>query len=176
MEGFHSYRYCEVWGGNDQEAVAKVYDFFETEYFKEQMETISGALEVLQDLQDRFRFVVVTSRQNIIQDATREWIEKFFPGIFEEVLFGNHWTKDSPNPDDWNETKRTKLEMCQSIGAICLVDDSVTYAKQCAPFLKKVVLFGKYGWNTKDSDTSDLPESVARADDWTEVGRILGEL
>eukprot|EP00976_Prorocentrum_cordatum_P003256 62914-Prorocentrum_minimum.AAC.3 len=53
MEGFHSYRYCEVWGGNDQEAVTKVYDFFETDYFKEQMELIEGAFEVLQSFQDR---------------------------------------------------------------------------------------------------------------------------
>eukprot|EP00959_Pyramimonas_sp_CCMP1952_P100119 2093699-Pyramimonas_sp.AAC.1 len=197
----------------------------------------------------RFRFVVVTSRQHIIQDATRQWIAKYFPGIFEDILFGNHWyepnildttlhlkckiknsemecvkvinvwerqlvklglltsrlgttqtlatsarlhvvlhaqcsqwglslfrTKDSPNPDDWNETKRTKLEMCESVGAIALIDDSCSYAKQCAPKLKKMVLYGRYGWNTKESETTGLPDNVVRADNWAEVRQILTEL
>ena len=35
--------------------------------------------------------MVVTSRQHVIQDATRQWLNKHFEGIFEDVLFGNHW-------------------------------------------------------------------------------------
>ncbi len=38
-----------------------------------------------------YDLVVVTSRQHAIQDLTLDWIDRNFPGIFQEVFFGNHW-------------------------------------------------------------------------------------
>jgi hypothetical protein len=29
--------------------------------------------------------VVVTSRQHVIQDATLDWIDRHYPGLFQEV-------------------------------------------------------------------------------------------
>jgi hypothetical protein len=47
------------------------------------------AYETLQRLRGWCDLVVVTSRQHVIQDATLEWIDRHFPGTFQEVgLFG----------------------------------------------------------------------------------------
>lgn len=64
--------------------------FFETRFF-EQMAPIPGAREALAQLSERFRFVVVTSRQHVIRESTLAWLDTHFPGVFHDVLFGNHW-------------------------------------------------------------------------------------
>ena len=45
LASFLSYRFCEVWGGTNEEATEKVHDFFETPYFLEQLEPIEGAAD-----------------------------------------------------------------------------------------------------------------------------------
>jgi 5'(3')-deoxyribonucleotidase len=77
----------------------KVHAFFDTPFFTD-MPPIPGAREALTALSERFRFVVVTSRQHVIRDATLAWLDRHFPGLFHDVLFGNHWcglglTKDT---------------------------------------------------------------------------------
>jgi hypothetical protein len=53
--------------------------------------TKTGALEALTRMGGSYDLVVVTSRQHAIQDLTLDWIDRHFPGIFQEVFFGNHW-------------------------------------------------------------------------------------
>ncbi len=53
--------------------------------------------------------MVVTSRQHIIQDVTLQWIDTHYPGLFDEVYFGNHFALTG--------TSRKKSEICRSIGA-----------------------------------------------------------
>jgi len=83
-------RFKDTWGGDDAESVEKVHAFFETRFF-EQMAPIPGAREALAQLSERFRFVVVTSRQHVIRESTLAWLDTHFPGVFHDVLFGNHW-------------------------------------------------------------------------------------
>lgn len=54
---------------------------------------IDGAADALRALQDKFRFIVVTSRQLAIESQTRDWISMHFGGIFEDVLLANHYAK-----------------------------------------------------------------------------------
>ena len=174
VEDFHSYRFCEVWGGTNDEAMEKVYRFFDSSYF-ESLEPIHGASEVLKRHQSFFQFVCVTSRQYDIIEQTKAWIGNHFPGIVDEILFGNHWTRDAPDPDHLTENKRTKREMCNSIGAVALIDDSLKYASQCSAELGpqgfSVALFGEYAWNR-----GETPSAAVRTKDWTEVDDFLHEL
>ena len=43
----------------------------------------------------------------MIQQPTLEWIEKHYPGIFEEVHFGNHFALEG--------LSRPKSEICKSV-------------------------------------------------------------
>ncbi len=43
---FHSYKYWEVWGGNRDEAIQKVYDFHQTPYFQN-IKPVAGAIEAI---------------------------------------------------------------------------------------------------------------------------------
>lgn len=89
---------------------------------------IDGAQEALRELSQHFRLYLITSRQHCIAEETQRWIEEHFAGVFEDMLFGNHYGRSG--------VKRTKLDMCLEVGAIALVDDSTAYALQCAAELR----------------------------------------
>jgi hypothetical protein len=117
------------------QATVKVHEFFKAPEFLINLKPVAGAFEVLNKHKERFDFVVVTSRQLCIQEQTVLWIKERFPDIFTDFKFGNHYGVSGE--------KRSKLEICTDIGAVCLIDDAVKYAKQCAPALHHVLLFGE---------------------------------
>ena len=193
---YFSYTFKDVWGGSDAESVEKVHEFFTTDYFIN-IKPVPQAKEVLERLKSKFEFVVVTSRQHAIAEETRKWLQKHYTNIFTEVYFGNHWSKEAPNPDLAAKNKTSKPDMCKRVNAIAIIDDSTKYAYQCAPFLKKVILFGNYAWNQdyksnnnnnnnnnkkNDDDETKLIivenefENVVRLTTWIEVEKELETL
>ncbi len=67
---------------------------------------------------------------------------------------------------------RTKLELCQSVGAKVLIDDSPKYVDECAGKLPTTILFGDYAWNTR-TDEGPLPAGVHRAHNWGQLKSLL---
>ena len=65
----------------------------------------AGALHSLQRLKATNDLVVVTSRQHVIQKPTLKWLELHYPGIFQEVHFGNHWALEG--------ISKPKSEICR---------------------------------------------------------------
>merc|ERR1719150_31249 len=89
---------------------------------------------------------VVTSRHAEIEDATRTWLERHFPGIFPEdrIHIGNHWGSKML------KKSVSKPDLCAGIGAKVLVDDSPVYVQEAIALQFNAVLFdwqGSYGWN-----------------------------
>ncbi len=93
MESFHSYEFHKVWGGSYDEANLKVASFFDSHFF-DALAPLADACTILRSLLPYFKFAVVTARQHIIADRTRQWLRTHFPGIFEDVLFGNAYGTD----------------------------------------------------------------------------------
>lgn len=177
--------FADVWGGNNEQAVHKVHEFFskylilcssfiDSVHFKE-IKPIKGAKEVLTKFKNHFEFHCVTSRQHLIQKETEIFINTFYPGLFSEIHFGNHYSKESPNPDEDHHSKRSKPEMCLTIKAIALIDDSMSYAQQCSSSLGsngfKTCLFGEYPWNQ-----GEVPSFCVRKKSWSEVEDFLESL
>jgi hypothetical protein len=85
---------------------------------------IPGAAQTLKTLckeKNDLEFVVVTSRQKVIQDATVEWLRVHFPGVFKQMYFGNQW-------NDTQEPYKKKSDMCREACASILIDDNPEYA------------------------------------------------
>ncbi|CAK9143276.1 unnamed protein product [Ilex paraguariensis] len=83
----------------------RVHEFFKTSYFRMGIHPIPGAQQALQNLSKYCSLSVVTSRQNAIKDHTIEWIEKHYPGLFQEIHFGNHFALDGQS--------RPKSDICR---------------------------------------------------------------
>ena len=125
---------------------------------------------MLSDLKSRFRVVGVTSRQAVLTDVTRDWIEFHFPNTFDDILLGNHFDRDGGE-------SRSKREMCESIGARILIDDSPTHALDCAAGGMTTVLFGMYDWNRVAPEGRArelaLAENVYRVGGWPQLQGLL---
>uniref|UniRef100_A0A2P2PKF9 Uncharacterized protein MANES_16G088800 n=1 Tax=Rhizophora mucronata TaxID=61149 RepID=A0A2P2PKF9_RHIMU len=163
---YHVYEFFKIWNCSRDEADIRVHEFFKTPYFKRGIHPIPGALKVLRRLSRLCKLSVVTSRQNVIKDHTIEWIGEHYPGVFEEIHFGNHFALDGES--------RTKSEICRSLGAKVLIDDNPRYAIECAEVGIKVLLFdfeNSYPWSKTDS--VDQHPLVTRVHDWEQVEQQL---
>eukprot|EP00033_Pygsuia_biforma_P000573 GCRY01000675.1.p1 GENE.GCRY01000675.1~~GCRY01000675.1.p1 ORF type:complete len:207 (+),score=31.63 GCRY01000675.1:175-795(+) len=164
LKNFHSYEFYEVWGGTAEECMVKMHEFFESEYFSS-MQPVAGAYDCLKELSEYYEFHIVTARQHFLEERTRAWIDAFFPGIFKDLHFGNHY----------GEGKRiSKPEFCRAINAELLIDDAVKHARACSEAGIKTILFGDYAWNQLKNDEEDLDaKMVHRVSSWNEVKEIL---
>lgn len=121
-EHFGSYHFRHVWGGDEEESVRKVHEFFASPHFQDGLELVPGAQEALRKLAAHYDLVVVTSRQFAIERETRAWLDQHFPGVFRAVVFGNHFGLTGE--------KRSKPDLCRDLGAEILIDDSLRYAQE----------------------------------------------
>ena len=172
LEDFTSYMFWEVPKAklaSREAATERVYAFHASRYFEEQVEPIAGAAIALGVLKERFDLHVVTSRQTDIEQQTRAFVAKHFPGTFTELHFGNHFGK----PDKHGKVaKVSKPEMCARIGAVALIDDSIDYARQCAASGLPVFLFGDYGWNQTRAGEK-LDERITRVRNWRMLTQLV---
>lgn len=106
------------------------------------------------------------SRQNAIKDHTIEWIQKHYPGLFQEIHFGNHFALEGES--------RSKSDICRCLGAKVLIDDNPRYALECAEVGIRVLLFdyeNSYPW-CKSEFVSQHP-LVTKVHNWEEVEHRL---
>lgn len=139
------------------------------------------------------------SRQNVIKDHTIEWIEKHYPGVFQEIHFGNHFALDGESKPKSEicrcvicnnfllfdiRSPRIAVESCEllliqnlssrSLGASVLIDDNPRYALECAEVGIKVLLFdyeNSYPWSK--SDSIDQHPLITRVHNWEQVEQQL---
>ncbi|GAB2267500.1 hypothetical protein Dimus_002483 [Dionaea muscipula] len=163
---YHVYEFFKIWNCSRDEADIRVHEFFKTSYFRNGIHPIPGAQKALHKLSKFCTLSVVTSRQNAIKDQTIEWIEKHYPGLFQEIHFGNHFALDG--------VSRPKSDMCRSMGAKVLIDDNPRYAMDCAEAGIRVLLFdfeNSYPWSKDDS--VDQHPLVTRVLNWQQVEQQL---
>ncbi|KAI3902934.1 hypothetical protein MKW92_003949 [Papaver armeniacum] len=163
---YHVYEFFRIWNCSRDEADIRVHEFFKTPYFKTGIHPLPGAQVTLHKLSKFCNLSVVTSRQNAIKDHTIEWLEKHFPGLFQEIHFGNHFALDG--------ISRPKSEICRSLGAHVLIDDNPRYALECAEAGIQVLLFdyeNSYPWSK--SESAALHPMVTKVHNWDEVEQQL---
>lgn len=160
---FSTFRFCDVWGGTNQEVYGKILKFFESDDFLN-LEPVPGAFEALSELKEHFEIYIVTARQTFLEKITRTWLLRHYPGIFRDVRFGNHNSKTGK--------KKTKSKICEEIGACVLIDDCPTHVEDCARVLPLTILFN---WNNQHrwSTMSSVPERVVEAVDWADMKTVL---
>ncbi|KAM0884971.1 hypothetical protein ACQ4PT_030666 [Festuca glaucescens] len=163
---YHVYEFFKIWNCSQEKASILVHEFFTTHYFQDGIHPIPGARDALQNLSSFCSLSVVTSRQDVIKNHTLEWIEKFYPGLFEQIHFGNHFALQGQS--------RPKSEICRSFGAQVLIDDNPRYAQECAEDGMRVLLFdydNSYPWCKTGVDQSH--PLVTKVHNWQEVEQKL---
>jgi len=174
IKDFHSYHFADVWECTDEEASARVRKYFASKYF-EDIPPVPKAFDVLSKHKDSFRFVVVTARQHFLEETTRQWIAKHYPELFDDILFGNHYGTEGK--------KVPKSELCKTINAIALLDDSLHHALDCSPIMTTILLVdldGQYTWNQNPNPRTnkcvEVPSNVQRLFSWEQIDEALEKL
>ena len=119
---------------------------------------------VLLKLKDHYKLIITTSRRNKVAQLTAEWVDKYFPGIFEGVHHAGIF-------DDHKEGAHlgTKAELCRQVEADFLIDDHPKHCFAVAEIGITALLFGEYPWSIDDN----LPKGVIRTKNWQEVAEYF---
>ncbi len=115
---------------------------------------IRGAKAALTRLAEYYTLVIVTGRRKSWSAGTEPWLRRFLPDLFASVQYCG----DTP-----------KSQVCRSIGAEVIIDDSPHYLSLCAASGMRAILFGDYPWTHR----YEAPSGVERARHWGDVERLL---
>lgn len=121
---------------------------------------VDGAYEVLNKLKSNYSLVILSARRQSVNQFTYDWVEKYFPSIFDDIIFAGFFDKTSNK--SW---KMTKASHAKKIRAEYLIDDQLKHCEAAAKQGIKSLLFGNYPWNQSNS----LPSNVKRIKNWQEV-------
>eukprot|EP01054_Gregarina_sp_Poly1_P003985 Gregarina_sp_Poly_1__3984@NODE_21_length_20913_cov_102_783268_g19_i0_p10_GENE_NODE_21_length_20913_cov_102_783268_g19_i0NODE_21_length_20913_cov_102_783268_g19_i0_p10_ORF_typecomplete_len233_score35_13NT5C/PF06941_12/5_2e26HAD_2/PF13419_6/1_2e06Acid_phosphat_B/PF03767_14/6_9e05DUF2608/PF11019_8/5_6DUF2608/PF11019_8/9_3_NODE_21_length_20913_cov_102_783268_g19_i01432715025 len=148
---------------------------FRAFYESSEILPVEGAPEAIAQLSEHFALALVTARNESDRDLTERWLKKFIPARFDYYLFGNTST----------ENHKPKGQLCNSINAVCLVDDHLDNILSVAkePGIKKAILFNfkdSYGWShlnpVVESVLGHNMGKVVIVHDWTEAANEILEL
>lgn len=152
---FFSFDFSKVLKCNEEEALQKVEEFFESDFFK-QIDLIPGAIEGINKLKQKHELHLVTGRQEEIKEETLKWINNYFPNTFKTINFTNHYSK--------LYEKTTKASVCMKLGVKALIEDSLEYSKELQENEIKVILMN-VPWN----QTEKLASNFVRVYNWNEI-------
>jgi 5'(3')-deoxyribonucleotidase len=156
LDHFMSYEFEHTLGLNFDETVKRVYQFNAQNSLH--IEPIRQSAEAVKCLSEKYDLSIVTARHPKHAGVTRNWVNKYFPNMFNEIVPIGH-------PQVMGR-KRTKAEVCAEMGAFALIDDSVEHVETCAENGIEGVLFGDYPWNKTNGN---LHQSIIRCENWEAV-------
>jgi len=145
------------WGTKSmEEAVRRVEKFFDTDTFKNS-QPFEEAIDAVSILSKQYTLVVITARDDIIEEMTRNWLDRHFQELFKTVHFTSAYNLEGKS--------RLKSEVAKSVNADYIIDDSFEHIESANKLGIKGLLFGDYPWN----HDKVLPDGVIRVNNWDEV-------
>lgn len=153
-----------MWGVSSQEAVKRVAYLYQSDIFAH-ISPIDDAFTVLSMLKDQYRFVTLSSRLSSVATLTRQWLDRYYPGIFVEQYYSGIY--DVSDTQKTSRVAHTKGESAHAVGAICLVDDEPKHCLGAQQYGIDAVLFGNYRWNNQHL------EAIHTCRSWVELGEFL---
>lgn len=108
----------------------------------------------LSQLAKQYNVVLVTSREAVREEVTRQWFNEHLNAHVSDVYFTTLHR---------NAQRLTKGQICRELGACMLIDDNVEHCQSALAEGVDAILFGSYGWQYT------VPNDMVRCRDWHEV-------
>ena len=163
FENITSYSLKDFFGVSEKEEIRQIYEFYTTEFFRN-IKPIPNSKESLEKLKGQgHRLFVITARQSHIENETIEWVNTHYPGIFEDIIITNEGAKTT--------SYERKADVCTTLGAHIIIEDSFKNAYESAQKGMKAILFNK-PWNRREKDR----EGIFRVDSWEQALTIINSL
>ena len=154
-DGIWSYEFCKVFGTTKEVIDASVNDFYESRAFRS-IPPYPAALTAIPQLALNHSLYVITARPSHLQELTEEWISKYFPQCFVDVILSGLPFRDN--------STYTKGDICASFEITHVIDDSVHTASDCVARNVQVLLVDT-PWN---QNITPHPR-IQRMHSWEEI-------
>jgi uncharacterized HAD superfamily protein len=155
--------WAEMWKIDRKEAEKRAIEYHDANIVKDFL-VYDGALEVLHKLAPDFELLIATSRRVSVETSTREWLDKHYEGVFNQVVFAGIFVDGESHEERW---LTTKADIYTQYKVDYVIDDQLKHCLAAANLGIKALLFGDYAWNRS---TEALPSEIIRVANWAEVG------
>lgn len=162
IEEYRTYDLTVNWGCSPDDVRKRVHEFYESEIFARTL-PVSGSVEGVSYLSQKYDLVVITSRPQSIEHMTLGWLSKFFKNAFKEVVHTNHMSRTA------GDRFRHKSDVCKEHSITTMIDDAVHFAEDCAHNDISVFLL-EQPWNKK---ARKLHPRITRIKNWQEIKKYL---
>jgi len=117
----YSYVYRDIFDITEEESQKMVQEFYKSQAFV-QLTPMRGAQRAMYKLRrSADKLYIVTGRQDTVREETEDWIDTFFPSIFDDVIITNSYTP--------YEVK--KSDICRALNIGLIIDDNKGICDQC---------------------------------------------
>jgi len=157
----------KTWGVSRSEALARAAKIHSPEVMGE-YDCIESAKTVLESLAVHHTLIVITSRRVETRELTEQWVDTYFPNIFESISMAGLWD----NANTASAINLTKGDICESLGVDVLIDDQLKHCYGVAERGIHSIIYGDYEWNKEDC----LPEKVTRCQSWKEIADYFADV
>lgn len=152
------FEYADILNCSKEEAVKRVVDFYATPEHLNAVPVL-GAVEAIKKLKDNNTLIIITSKPETLRGATSEWIDKYFPNSFKNIVFTNHFSG--------NGIRRSKGDVCKEMGVDIFVDDNLENVENVLGVGISALLFNA-PWNQCDNQY-DAKHPIVRVNSWQEI-------
>lgn len=149
------YNLAKTYGVTEEEMGRRVFDFCHR--YHNEIAVDDAVVNGLVKLSESYDLHIVTSRCESLSETTQRLVDARLSNIFSHIHYGNGFATKHP------ERKRSKLQICQEIGAILLIDDVIGHVTSVHEAGIDAILFDK-PWNKEV-----IPETIARVANWDEA-------
>jgi 5'(3')-deoxyribonucleotidase len=150
------------WGSETvEEAIQRVHNYFSTDDFKNE-QPFEDAIRAINILGQKYELIIITARDEIIEQATLDWVSKHFKDVFAEVHFTAHFSLTGKS--------RSKADVAVEAGAAYFIDDNAKTVLEVAERGIPSIIFGSFS-----DGVSELPDNVKRCKDWHSVLEYFDE-
>lgn len=158
VEEHADYDFQDVWGVSVEEVIEEIDDYCAS---PEHIE--ARPLPFVQGSTYRLReqghdLTIVTARPEEVAEFTDDWLTRYMPGVFSEVIYCSHEARDGES--------RSKESVLLEHDMDVLIDDSPGHVKNAQNHDLEAILFGDYPWNMLPRHRNGV---VRAATDWLEV-------
>ena len=153
----YTFNIPEVLGLTPQETQQLVADWMSTDDFKN-IALIEGAVDGVTYLHQKNRLIAVTARPPDVESVTKEWLDKHFPDMFQDVIF--------TNTDSYIRKAGSlkKSDVCKEYQVTLIIEDQVEFANDCVENGIDTFLL-EMPWNTG----SNVNANVMRVQNWQDL-------
>ncbi len=158
MDDIFSYDFWSVFRISREQSIKEVLDFYNSPEF-ERIAPIPNSQEAMSLLSEKYFIAALTARPDFTRDKTLNWLEKYFPNVFSEFHFTNHFAG--------NGERKNKSDFCLEYGYETLIDDYHRHVNECAEKgIRTFLLTQPWNWET-------LRPEVVRVRNWREIQERL---